>query len=278
VESAPNPIVVIVGQTASGKSALGMKLAQQSVGSRGGEILCADSRTIYRELDIGTAKPSAQDRAMVPHHGLDLINLNERYSAAAFQCYGQAVIKDIHARGKLPIMVGGTGLYIDGLLYNFSFNTSDSTSKTNTTNSFDSTSTFNASEARVPTRQPLPPNVLIIGLKVDKELLHQRIAERVDTMFEDGLLDEVQKVINVYGHDSNLPGLLAPGYKAVLQYIDGKLTLSEAKQLFIRNDMGLAKRQMTWFKRNSDIKWCTTEHQAYDNVRAFLQDFATIDT
>ena len=283
-----DPIVVIVGQTASGKSALGMKLAKQYQG----EIVCADSRTVYRSMDIGTAKPTQQDQKEVRHFGLDLINPNEYYSAAAFQSYARATIKDIQKRGKLPIMVGGTGLYVDGYLYDFSFGAEPNTQ---TRVKFESMSLEELQDRAVklgigreqidfanhrhlsraverggvtPTRNALSSNVLLLGLQIDAEQLKERIKTRVDTMFESGLEEEVQNVINLYGAEAT--GLLTPGYKAMRSYIEGSISLEEAKTLFIRNDWYLAKRQMTWFKRNPDIRWCASEHQANDYVRAFL--------
>ena len=111
------PLVVIAGPTASGKTALAIELAEKF----GGEIICADSRTIYKYMDIGTAKPSAEDRARVPHHGIDLVEPGEDFSAADFKFYALGMIADIRARGKVPFLVGGTGLYIDAVVYDYQF-------------------------------------------------------------------------------------------------------------------------------------------------------------
>ncbi len=282
------PVVAIVGQTASGKSDLAMRLA----GQFDGEIICADSRTIYKGMDIGTAKPSEKDQQLVPHHGLDLITPNEYFSAAAFKDLATSKVNDIQKRGRLPIIVGGTGLYIDGFIYNYNFQAPVSSL---TRSELEALSLHELHErARAlgidegqtdyknyrhlsravergninPERHPLPENVLIIGLKIEAEQLKERIARRVDTMFDMGFVKESQNLISIYGADA--PGLLTPGYKAALRYISGEITLETAKEEFRRNDKHLAKRQMTWFKRNLDIIWVQSDVQAIQVVKTFL--------
>ncbi len=286
------PIIVIVGQTASGKSALAMQLAKKY----NGEIICADSRTIYRGMDIGTAKPSAADQAAVPHHGLDLINPDESFSASAFKDYAEQKVAEIQERGKTPIIVGGTGLYIDGYVYDYSFAEPASASKRAELAAL----TLEALQARAraegidearvdfrnprhlaraiergdatPERRAIRPNVLLLGIAMEQAAIIGRINVRVDTMFDAGLVDEVQKLITEYGSDA--PGLLAPGYKAVIRYLDGELSLSETKNEFRRSDKYLAKRQQTWFKRNDDINWIKNRDEAY----VLISEFATIET
>lgn len=295
MESAANPIIVILGQTASGKSQLALDVARQF----NGEIIAADSRTVYKGMDIGTAKPTEAEQALVPHFGLDLVYPNESFSAAQFQQYARDTVADIQSRKKLPIIVGGSGLYIDGFVYNFSFQkqpdlslrhelaglsleqlqqraraigiTHDEVSFTNPRHLSRAIERAGVAGSR---QHQTPHNVLLIGLRVQKDVLDERINDRVGTMFDNGLVDEVQKLIQVYGSDA--PGLLAPGYKAVIQYLNGSLTLDEAKELFARNDRRLAKRQLTWFKRNPDIIWCTDSTQATDKIGAFLSEFDTI--
>lgn len=290
------PIIVIVGPTASGKSALAIKFARKY----NGEIIAADSRTVYKGMDIATAKPSLQEKQQVPHFGLDLIEPDRSYSAAEFKIYATRTIHDIHERNRLPIVVGGTGLYVDGLVYDFHFGpAADPAIRAHL-------ASLNLNELQILSkkkgidpeqvsyanprhlsraierggtpgqRKDLPPNILMIGMQTGKEQLHDRIEERVGTMFNKGLAEEVKTIIKKYG--PNAPGLLAPGYKAVKDYLEGSLTLEESKQQFIRNDKNLAKRQMTWFKRNKDIKWCTSEQQIHELTRAFLAKFATIES
>lgn len=297
MESDTNPIIVIVGQTASGKSALALKLAE----TYDGEIIAADSRTIYKGMDIGTAKPTLQEQQRVKHYGLDLITPDARFSAAEFQRYTRSVVENIHNRNKLPVIVGGTGLYIDGYMYDFEFGKKADPELRKKLNSLSLHELQIIAKSRdlnpeqtdfknprhlaraierdgqnPARRQNLPANILLIGLRVQKEQLDERITKRVDTMFNNGLLQEVEELIKQYGEDA--PGLLAPGYKAVTEHLNGRLTLEESKQLFIRNDKALAKRQNTWFKRNKDITWCENEHQVDNYVRAFLRKFATIET
>lgn len=290
------PIIVIVGQTASGKSALSMEIARLY----DCEIICADSRTIYKDMSIGTAKPSAKDQALVPHHGLDLIAPNEYFSAAAFKEYAQKKVSEIHERGKIPLIVGGTGLYVEGFIYDYSFAGEADRSRRSELetlsleelqaqaraigideSSIDFKNHRHLSRAVergnvTPERHELPNNVLLLGLQLDREQLIERISLRVDTMFDDGIVNEVQKLINVYGIDAT--GLLTPGYKAVRRYLSHEISLEETKEEFKRSDKYLAKRQKTWFKRNKDIIWVQSTGQAIDNVRAFLLRFDTIET
>lgn len=280
----PTPTIVIAGQTASGKSALSMEIARR----HNGAVICADSRTVYKGMDIGTAKPPKADQELVPHYGIDLIDPDKSFSAAAFKEYAEMKVSEIHELGKLPIIVGGTGLYIDGYIYDFSFvepssdslrrelsglSLEDLQARARASGIDESSVDFknhrHLSRAIergniTPRRKKMRPNTLIIGLKIDKDVLHGRIDSRVDTMFDNGLIDEVQNLINVYGPDS--PGLLAPGYKAVKKYLDGLITLEEAKNEFRRSDKQLAKRQLTWFNRNKDIHWVKNSQEALDLI------------
>lgn len=295
MESEPKPVIVIAGATASGKSNLAIKLAKKYKG----EIISADSRTIYKGMDIGTAKPTAEDRSAVPHHGLDLIEPSETFSAAEFQIYAKAKVSEIHDHGRLPIIVGGTGLYIDGLVYDFTFTDALDPALRQRIGSM--TLEELQAEARVlgidesevnfanprhlgraiergglmGSRKDLPANILYIGLAVDKEMLNERVAARVDKMFAAGLVEEVQNLIKKFG--SEAPGLLAPGYKDIASCLDSGVSLEEVKELLIRSHQKLAKRQITWFKRNSDIVWCETEHQVEQVVGDFLGKFDTIN-
>lgn len=290
------PIIVIAGQTASGKSALAMRAARQF----GAEIICADSRTIYKDMDIGTAKPSAQDRRLVPHHGLDLIEPDKYFSAAAFKDYASLKVNEIQARGRLPIIVGGTGLYIDGYVYDFNFAGQadaltragmeamdlaelqdaaralgidefyiDFKNQRHLSRAVERAKTAREHGRAAPARHPKPKNILLLGLQVEREQLLERIAARVDTMFDAGFVDEVQNVVDTYGVDAT--GLLTPGYKAARKYLAGEISLKEAKELFVRGDKQLAKRQQIWFKRNPDIIWVQSEDEAIENIFKFTQ-------
>ncbi len=233
------PLVVIVGETASGKSDLAMYLAEKF----NGEIIAADSRTIYKDMNIGTAKPSAKDQKQVKHHLIDIVTPDQKYNVARFQQDATATIADIADRGKLPIMVGGTGLYVDSVIFGYDFDNR--------------------------TMQALRPNTLVIGVRRDRDDLNQRIAERVDTMIQRGFVEEVRGLGNKYGWDA--PAMTGIGYRAFADYINGHITLDEAKQRFIKGDKDLAKRQRTWFKRNKSIHWITEQSKAVELVTTLLR-------
>lgn len=281
------PLVVILGQTASGKSALALRLAEQF----NGEIVAADSRTVYKDMDIGTAKPTPDERAIVPHHLIDVVAPDEPFSAADFQRLANAAINDITSRGKLPILVGGTGLYIDALLYDFRFRAAADpavrreleklsveqlqahltdegiplpTNAQNPRHLIRSLET--GGEAAL--RGSLRPNTLVLGLQIEPEMLRQKITNRVDSMVEQGLVAEVERLAERYSWDT--PALLAPAYKAFRPYLAGAVTLDTAKRQFVQNDIQYAKRQKTWFKRNPNIHWISKSDEAVDLVTTFL--------
>lgn len=248
-------LVVVLGQTATGKSELGLRLAE----ALDGEIICADSRTIYKGMDIGTAKPSAADRARVRHHLLDVVEPDADFSVADFKRLANNSIEDISGRGKIPIMVGGSGLYIDAVLFDYAFSPSGAPR--------DPVNPRHLSKTEPRQVQKLRKNTLIIGLSIPNEVLTQRIAKRVEKMVGEGFVEEVMALLAKY------PGsraLSAPGYKAFAEHIAGHLSLEEAKALFIQNDTKLAKRQLTWFKRNKSIHWLKHPSEAKKLVQAFL--------
>lgn len=246
-------LLVIVGPTASGKSALAMELAERL----DGEIICADSRTVYKGMNIGTAKPSMADQRRVPHHLLDVVDPDQNFTAIDFKKLANLAIEDISMRGKLAIMVGGSGLYIDSVLFDYGFTAPGSAR--------DPINPRHAKKLEQPSQQVLRSNTLIIGLEIDKDILIDRIEKRINIMIEDGFIDEIKHVQAKYP-DSK--ALLAPGYRAFAEYISGHLGIEEAKTLFAKNDYKLAKRQMTWFKRNPSINWLNKRStQADDTIK-----------
>ena len=265
-------LLVIVGPTASGKSALALDLAERY----NGEIIAADSRTVYNGMDIGTAKPTAADQAKVPHHLLDVTTPDKIFTAAEFQRLANAAITDIQSRGKLPIMVGGSGLYIDGVIFNFEFQPPvDPAERARLSamtieelqaeitekgypmpeNSLNPRYLMRTIERKGVTveRGELRDNTLVIGLSPDIKVLKGRIMKRIGEMVDDGLVEETKDLVRRYGKDA--PGLLATSYKAIIQYIDGDISLKDAKEQFVLNDLHFAKRQKSWFKRNPHIHW-----------------------
>lgn len=271
--SAETPLIVVVGETASGKTAASIEIAKKL----NGEIICADSRTIYQQMDIGTAKPLPKEQKGVPHHLLNVVRPDQKFSAAQFKRHALKCIQEISERGSIPIMVGGTGLYIDSVLYNFQFSPKPNMSlrtkleqmtdeklttlmHTKNINS-DSLNTKNRRHviraiergSESPKNSVLRPNTLILGITLEREVLKARIAARVERMFTEGFLEEIKHVSSTYGweHES-MTGI---GYKTARDYFEGNASVEEVKAAFIRRDISLAKRQRTWFKRNSAIEW-----------------------
>jgi tRNA dimethylallyltransferase len=286
-KSNQSPLVVIVGETASGKTALAIELAQKF----NGEIICADSRTIYKGMDIGTAKPNAQEQAMVPHHLINVVRPDQTFTAADFKQLATAKIKEISERGHIPFLVGGTGLYVDAVVYDFDFAGSPNVEERKRLQQ----RTIEELQAEHLRRNiPLPenaknprhlirsletggrkrkntvlrPNTIVIGLSIEREKLLRKLTMRVEAMVERGFIDEVKHLADVYGWD--VPAMKAPGYKAFREYLDGQSTVEQAKALFVRNDFQLAKRQRTWFKRNKSIHWVDNSKEAVDIVTTFL--------
>lgn len=270
------PLLVVVGETASGKSALALKLAQRF----DGEIICADSWTVRREVDIGTAKPTAAERSAVPHHLLDVVGPDEDFTAAVFQRLAKQAIKDIANRGKLPIMAGGTGLYIDGVLYDYGFLPAGDRGQRAALNAMslpellakiddlgiDPGDVDRRNKRRLirlietngaqPSKRELRPNTLIIGLRPERDTLKQKIIDRVDAMLAVGLEQEVRRLAGRYGWDRE--ALKGVGYAQWREYFEGSQTLAETRQKIIKATLDLAKRQRTWFKRNYSVQWFST--------------------
>lgn len=249
-------LIALVGETASGKTALAIKLAQQF----NGEIICADSRTVYRGLNVSTAKPSVEEQELIPHHLLDVVAPDEPFTVADFQSLAEEAISDIQTRGKMPILVGGTGLYVDAVLYGFQF--SPAGSKRDADNPRHVASDVETHKSQ------LRPHALVLGLQVDREILLQRISARVEHMLAQGLVDEIKTVTQIYGWDHK--AFLAPAFKAFKPYLEGEVSLEEASQRMITLDGQLAKRQRTWFKRNSDIHWISSAEQAFARADELL--------
>jgi tRNA dimethylallyltransferase len=281
------PLLVIVGETASGKSALALHLAQLF----NAEIICADSATVRQKANIGTAKPTQKERSLVRHHLLDIVGPDERFTVADFQKMAYMVMDQIATRGKMSIMVGGTGLYVDSVLYDYSFLPAtdhkdldrldlDSLIKKACDMKLDLTAVDSHNKRRLiryiqtngekPTKHELRPDTLILGTRISRDLLSQNIAARIDRMLADGLEDEVRGLIS-YGWDSEI--LKCVGYAQWKGYFDGHQTIDETKELIQKASLNLAKRQRTWFKRNKSIHWIDTPvHMAniVDTVTTFL--------
>ena len=285
-------LVVIVGETASGKSALAMEVAERF----DGEIIAADSWTVYRGFDIGTAKPSNTEKQRIPHHLIDIREAADGFNAAMYKNLAGAAIADVGSRGKLPILVGGTGLYVDSVLFDYHFlptvaqsvrdqrnlkNLDELLAEARTKNiNLDGIDIRNKRRiiraletgGQRPKKGQMRPNVLIIGIKSNSNELRQRITKRVAAMSALGLENEVRTLSQKYGWDTEpMKGI---GYREWQQYFSGNQTLEETKEKIIGSSMNLAKRQRTWFKRNKDIQWTTRPSEAIDLVTTFLNTSA----
>lgn len=284
------PLIVIVGETASGKSALAMELAKQF----NGEIVCADSWTVYRGFDVGTAKPSAIDRQAVPHHLLDIAEPSAGFSAAVFKREAQRAIADVQERGRLPILAGGSGLYIDSVLYDYGFLEQSDPDERTALNAMELPRLLEyAHELKLdlgtidirnkrrvirhienkgvkPTRQHIRANTLVLGLRIPSQELSERIERRVDAMITEGLEKETLYLADLYGWE--VEPMKGIGYREWQKYFEGSQTFSETRQKIIQNTYRLAKKQRTWFKRNNSIHWINSRGEAVDLVTTFLNN------
>ncbi len=271
------PLVVIVGPTASGKTALAIELADRF----GGEIISADSRTIFKGMDIGTAKPSADERARVPHWGLDLVEPGTVFTAADFKRYAVEKIAQIRGRGNVPFLVGGTGLYVDAVLYDYQFSpVADELLRQQLMNmtleqlhsyciEHNITLPENSQNKRyvvraiernghTPQRRNAPISTsVIVGIATNRDVLRARIAERIEHMFDDGVVDEATRLGKKYGWDSQ--AMTGNIYPLVHEYTKGRLSYNETKEKAATLDWRLAKRQLTWLKRNPHITWLSLD-------------------
>lgn len=282
-------IICVCGPTASGKTAYAINLAEE----KNGEIVSCDSMQIYKYMDIGTAKATEEERARVPHHMIDFVHPDTNYSVADFTEDATQRIEDIISRGKMPILCGGTGLYIDSLLGGIDFSDEkkdeayrgelwkmaeeegagavhallaecdpDEAEKVHPNNikrviralEICKTTGMTKTEADKAAILGSPYNAQMIGLTMDRERLYERINRRVDIMMEEGLLCEVEGLLEMnVRRDST--AMQAIGYKELIAYLDGNCTIDEAVDKIKQESRRYAKRQMTWFKRNKNIEW-----------------------
>lgn len=267
------PLIVIIGPTASGKTSLAIQLAKKYRG----EIICADSRTVYRGMNIGTAKPSLGEQQVVPHWGLDLVDPGDSFSASQFKDYACQKIKEIRSRGNIPFLVGGTGLYIDSVIFDFQFGAKSNEDKRcdlqemtvselqqycanhnillpeNSKNKRYLVRAIERADEK-PSRLEVPlNNTIVVGITTGKQLLKQRITDRAKKMFKDGVVEETIELANNSGWcNEAMTGNVYPIIKKLIEKeIDEDQTIRE----FIVSDVNLVKRQLTWFRRNPFIEW-----------------------
>ena len=290
-------VLCIVGPTAVGKTKMSIELAKQL----NGEIISGDSMQIYRGMDIGTAKATMDERQGIPHHLIDEKNPDEPYSVAAFQQTVRAKIEEIKSRGKLPIIVGGTGLYIKSVLYDYEF-AGESESKEIDEAKYGhlsneelhaklaavdeagakdihpnnrkrviraleiyETSGVKKSEMIEKQEHKMIYDACLIGLTDDRNVLYDRINKRVDTMYETGLVEEVKALFDE-GIPAESQSIRAIGYKELYDYFKGLISLEESKELIKRNSRRYAKRQYTWFNNQMDVTWFKVDVQHFDKT------------
>jgi len=280
-------IIVILGPTASGKSGAALEIAKHI----DCELISADSMQIYRKMDIGTAKPSKEEQALAVHHMIDIVDVDENFSVAEFKKRSFKIIDDLHIKDKIPVVVGGTGLYINSIVYNLDF--TETPSDENFRNEMDEIKKEKGldflydllkekdeeaakrihpnDEKRIIRRLEILNNekgnpkkfdfeekrsgynFKIFGLNHEREVLYERINKRADIMVEKGLFDEVKNLYGEYG-DDNI-ALMAIGYKEIIDHLKGNIGKDEAIELIKRNSRRFAKRQITWFKRDTRTIW-----------------------
>lgn len=273
-------VTAIVGPTASGKTDFAINLAQKT----GGEIVSADSRLVYKGFDIGTAKPTIEERKGIPHYMIDIVEPEVDYSSGLYAEDAQKAISDILSRGKLPIIAGGTGLYFRLLLENYDvpriepdyelreklkeYSSEELHRKLQKMDGIraaeidpnDKKKIIRAIEMAEHLEKPLSEykkeplyDVEWIGINCPRDILYERINKRVDLMIEKGLIEETQNLLIKHGRIKNL--ICTIGYQEMTAYLDGAISLDEAKEKLKQNTRNYAKRQLTWFRKNEKIKW-----------------------
>ena len=282
-------LLVLIGPTAVGKTKLSIELAK----AFSCEIISGDSMQVYRGMDIGTAKISEAEMDGVPHHLIDIHEPDEPFSVSEFQERCNTLIPEITARGNLPFIVGGTGLYVESLCYRYEFADSGADeafrmeqalfAETQGTQALhdklrdidpesaqrlhpnDTRRVIRAleiykltgetlSEQLARQKKTTPYDLCLIGLTMDRQMLYNRIEERIDQMMEQGLIEEVQKLRSL-GYTPDMVSMQGLGYKEIWPYLDGSATLEEAVYLLKRDTRHFAKRQLSWFRHMQDIQW-----------------------
>jgi len=290
VPAALNRLIVVCGPTATGKTAASLVLADRL----GGEIVAADSRTIYRRMDIGTAKPTPAQRAHVPHHCLDLAEPDQVITLATYRRAAVDAIADIRERGRVPLLVGGTGLYVRAVVDGFTIPAVPPDRPLRARLEIEEEHAPGSLHARLQRVDPLaagrihPRNVrrliralevfehtgrpisslqhrsdavgeaVQVALTMDRVTLYRRIDERVDEQLRAGLVDEVRGLLE-RGYDPSLPSMQGLGYKEIVAYLQGRADLNDATQQLRRNTRRLAKRQYTWFRRDQRLHWLSVD-------------------
>jgi tRNA dimethylallyltransferase len=274
IQNSLPPLVVILGETATGKTSLAFDLAKRM----NGEIICADSWTVRREVNIGTDKPTKKQQEEIEHHLINIVDPCQDFTAAVFKNLALFAIEDIYSRGKLPIMVGGSGLYIDSVIFNYKFLKAGDRKQRERLNDLSTDELIQKihqlniplrnnidlnnkrrlirvieSGGQVPKKSKLRENTLNVGLYLDKESHKKAIVDRVNQMILEGLEQEVKNLSLNYGW--NCEALKGVGYKQWEKYFNGQQSLADTQLQIVSATNNLAKKQRTWFQRNKSIHW-----------------------
>jgi tRNA dimethylallyltransferase len=300
------PLVAVVGPTATGKSDLAIYLAREF----DGEVINADSRQVYRYMDIGTAKLSREELALVPHHLIDIMNPDEDFSLVQYKKMATGKIADIHECGRLPILAGGSGQYVWALLEGWGIpkvepdpelrqrleqraaegkaddlyheleeidpeaaRTIDPRNVRRVIRALEVSSQTGKPFSQQRTRKEPPYTTLVIGLTADRQELYRRIDLRVDSMIENGLIDEVKKLKNM-GYGADIPTMSSIGYKQIMMYLDDEISLESAVQQIKTETHRLVRRQYNWFSLSDErIKWLDIQDDFKEEARKLVSEF-----
>lgn len=301
-----NTVIIICGPTASGKTSLSIDLAKKI----DGEIISADSMQIYKDMDIGTAKPTIQEMEGIKHYLIDCVLPSTRYSVADFKRDSVNAIEEIFKCGKVPIVVGGTGLYIDSLIYGIDYNEmqvdmeyrnfldkqaeengleqlydmakkidpeamekispNDKKRICRVLEIFNSTGKTKTQLEAESRKKALPYKFKVFAIDMPRDVLYDRINRRVDIMIKDGLIEEVKTLINKY---SSMPtAMQGLGYKEIVQFLNGEYSKEEAIEKIKMESRRYAKRQLTWFRRNKEIIWLDALNGNEKNTQIILKE------
>lgn len=299
-------VIVIVGPTASGKTALSIELAKKI----DGEIISCDSMQIYKDMNIGSAKPTIEEMQGIKHYMIDIAEPTERFSVAEYKKRSEEAIDEILQKGKVPIIVGGTGLYANSLIYNIEYNeimldeeyrknlmeiaeteaglatlyekarsidpvamekiSSNDKKRIIRVLEIKHSTGKNKTELELESRKnEVKYEYKVFAINMPREILYNRINKRVDIMIENGLIDEVENIIEKYKEFPT--AMQAIGYKEIVMYLKGELTKQEAIEKIKQESRRYAKRQITWFKKIEDIKWIDGLKDKDENIK-FIQD------
>lgn len=300
------PLIVVVGPTAVGKTSTAVRLAEDF----DGEIVSADSRQIYRGMDVGTAKPAREELARVPHHLIDVVGPDEDYHVAQFQQAAYAAIDDVHARGRVPFLVGGTGQYVRAVVEGWQIppvpprpafrqrlqtaaeehgpeslhrrlaeidpEAAERIHPNNVRRVIRALEVYETTGRPISdwqAKKPPPYRILQVGLTMDRESLYERIDARVERMIEAGLLEEVRRLL-AEGYSFDLPAMSSLGYGEFELYFQGEVTLDEVVQDVKHQTHRFVRHQYNWFSEDDpSIHWFDVEQDAYPEIRALVADF-----